>query len=187
MPGLQGLHAVRLIAEDFDLHAGADGERQAGIADGADVLLAEKVVELGEEGEVIGGYEGQVEVEFGVAEVEIVIGKEEGVAAVAVVVELEGGVVALAAEGSIDCSGETVGGVLDGEEAGVRRAAEGAVADERRESADRDAGDVRVDGGRGVVAREGLLDDGGEVGVAAAEEEMIEGRYWTSSSRPCVR
>ena len=84
------------VAADADLHAGADGEGQAGVADGADVLLAEKIVELSEDGDVAGGGEDGVEVEFGVAEVEIAVGQQEGVAAVAVVVELEGGVVAAA-------------------------------------------------------------------------------------------
>ncbi len=60
------------------------------------MLLAEEIVELGEDGDVAGGGEDGVEVEFGVGEVEVAVGEEEGVAAVAVVVELEGGVVAAA-------------------------------------------------------------------------------------------
>ena len=131
MPRLWGLNALQLIAEDFDLHAGADGKRQAGIANGADMLLAEKIVELGEEGEVTVGCEEQVEIEFRVGEVEVVIGEKECVAAVAVVVELEGGVVAAAAEGAFDGGGETVRSEFGGEETGVRRALEGTAADER--------------------------------------------------------
>ena len=65
----------RLVATDADLHAGADRERQARIADGADVLLAEKIVELGEEFDVAGGGEDGVEVELGVTEVEVAVGE----------------------------------------------------------------------------------------------------------------
>src|ERR1700730_17568837 len=101
------------VAADSDLHAGADGERQAGVADGADVLLIEKIVELGEESDMAGGFEDGVEVELGVGVVEVGIGEEEevavdGVGAGTGVVELEVGVVAAAAEGAFDGSGETV-------------------------------------------------------------------------------
>ena len=139
------------------------------------MLLVEEIVELGEDGDVIGGFEDGVEVEFGVAEVEVAVGEEESVAAVAVVVELEGGVVALVAESAFDGGRKSVGGVLDGEETGVRWTAEGSIADEGREGSDGNAGKVGVDGGGDVVGGEGLLNDGVEVGVAAAEEEMVEG------------
>ena len=70
-------------------------------------------------------------------------------------------------------------GVLDGEEAGVRRTAEGTGADERAFGSDGDAGEVGVGGCRlplrAGVGGEGLGDDGVEVGVAAAEEEVLEG------------
>ena len=163
------------VAADSDLHAGADGEGQAGVADGADVLLAEKIVELGEEGDVAGGGEDGVEIELGVGEVEIAVGEEEGVAVVAVVVELEGGVVAAAGDSAFEGGGEAVGGEFGGEEAGAGRAAEGAAADERGEGSDGDAGEVGIEGGGDGVGCEGLVDDGGEVGVAATEEEMVEG------------
>jgi len=42
----------RSVAADANLHAGAEGERQAGIANGAYVLLAEEVIELSEDGDV---------------------------------------------------------------------------------------------------------------------------------------
>src|SRR5579859_3706078 len=100
----------RSVAAYADLHAGANGEGQPGVADGADVLLAEKIVELGEEGDVAGGDEDGVEVEFGVGEVEIAVGEEESVAVVAVIVELEGGVVAVAGECTLDGGGEAAGG-----------------------------------------------------------------------------
>ncbi len=99
------------------------------------------------------------------------------------VVELEGGVVAAAAESALDGGGETVRGELGGEEAGLGRAAEGTAAGEGRECADGDAGEVGVDGGSGVVAGEGLLDERGEIGVAAAEEEMGEGLILHFESR----
>jgi hypothetical protein len=51
------------------------------------VLLAEKIVELGEEGDVAGSSEDDVEVELGVAEVEVAVGEEERVAVIAVGVE----------------------------------------------------------------------------------------------------
>lgn len=162
----------KLVASDSDLESGTDGKRQAGIADGANMLLAEQVVELGEDGYVVGGDEEGVHVEFGVAEVQIKIGEQEGVAAVDVVVELEGGVVAAAGESAFEGCGEAAGCVFDGEEAGAWRAAEGAAAYERRKRADGDAGQVGVGGGCAIVggdgvAREGLLDERGEVGVAA--------------------
>jgi hypothetical protein len=163
------------VAADAELHAGANREGQAGVAYGAYVLLAEQVVELSEEGDVAGGGEDGVEVELGVGEVEIAVGEEEGVAVVAVVVELEGGVVAAAGEGSFDGGGEAVGGEFDGEEAGAGRPAEGALTDERREGSDGDSGEVGVEGGGYGVGCKGLEDDGGEVSVAAAEEEMIQG------------
>ncbi len=72
------------------------------------MLLAEQIVELREEGDVAGGGEDQVEIEFGVGEVEIAVGEEEGVAAVAIVVELEGGVVAAAGEGTFERGGESL-------------------------------------------------------------------------------
>ncbi len=66
-----------------------------------------------------GGVEEHVEVELGVAEVEIAVGEQEGVAAVAIVVELEGGVVAAAGERAFDGGGEFVGDEFDCEEAGA--------------------------------------------------------------------
>ncbi len=160
------------VAADANLHAGADGKGQAGIADGADVLLAEEVVELGEDGDVFVGRVSGVEVELEVAEVEVAVGEEERVSAVAVVVQLEGGVVAVAADSAFDGGGEFFDGVLRGEEAGVGRAAEGSAADQRREGSDRDAGEVGVGGGGYGIVGEGLLDERVEVGIAAAEEEM---------------
>ena len=163
------------VTEDAELYSGTNGEGQARVADGADVLLVEKIVELSEEGDAVGRGEDDVEVEFGVGEVEIVIGKEESVAAVAVVVELEGGVVAAAGEGAFEGGGEAAGCEFGGEEAGAGWAAERTVADEGREGSDGDAGEVWVEGGGYAVGCEGLEDDGGEVGVAATKEEMIEG------------
>jgi hypothetical protein len=40
-----------LVAADPDLHAGPEGEWQAWVADGTDVLLAKEIVELGEDRE----------------------------------------------------------------------------------------------------------------------------------------
>ncbi len=62
------------VAADPDFHACADREGQARVANWADVLLAEKVVELGEDGDEAGGGEDGVEVEFGVTVVQIEIG-----------------------------------------------------------------------------------------------------------------
>ncbi len=68
------------VAADSDLYTGTDGERQSGVADGADVLFAEEIVELREDGDVAGGFEDDVEVELGVAEVEVAIGEKKEVA-----------------------------------------------------------------------------------------------------------
>ncbi len=76
---------------------------------------------------------------------------------------------------SFDGGGETIRGVLHGEEAGVGWAVERAIANERRDCADGDSGDVWVDDWCGVVAGERLLDDRRKVGVAAMQQEMIEG------------
>src|SRR5271170_939565 len=62
------------VAANPDLHAGADREGQARIPNWADVLLAEKIVELSEDGDVAGDGKDVVEVEFGVAVVEIEVG-----------------------------------------------------------------------------------------------------------------
>src|SRR5580692_5654110 len=121
------------VATDANLQAGAECKWQAGIADGAYVLLAEEVVELGEDGDVFVGGVGAVDVELQVAKVEIAVGQEEGVAAVAVVVQLEGGVVAAAADSAFNGGGKFFDGVLSGEEADVGWAAEGTAANERRE------------------------------------------------------
>ena len=72
-----------------------------------------------------------------------------------------------------------VAGVFGGEEAGVGRAAKGTAADEGRERSDGYAGQVGVGdggavGGGGGVEAEGLLDERGEIGVAAVEEEVGE-------------
>jgi hypothetical protein len=48
------------VAADSYFEAGADGEGQRRVTDGADVLLTEEVVELGEEGDVVGGREEEV-------------------------------------------------------------------------------------------------------------------------------
>ncbi len=76
------------------------------------------------------GAVGAVAVEFGVGEVEVVVGKEEGVAFGGVSVGEEGGVVGAAADGAFEGSGPALAGVLGGEEGGVGWAAEGAGADE---------------------------------------------------------
>ena len=141
------------------------------------MLLTEKIVELGECGDAPGGLEDEVEIELGVAEVEVAVGEQEGVAAVAVVVKLEGGVVATAAERAFDGGGEAVRGELSCEEAGVGWALEGTAADEGRERSDGDAGEVGIRRGRSIcrvggVGGERLLDERGEIGVAAVEEEM---------------
>jgi len=127
--GSHHFDALRSVAKDFDLHSGADGKWQPGIADGADPLLAEKIVQLGEEDEVVGGCEDEIEIELGVGEVEIAIWKQKSVATVAIVIELQGGIIAAAAEGSFDRSGEAAGGELCGEEARVGRALERSTAD----------------------------------------------------------
>jgi hypothetical protein len=108
------------------------------------MLLAEEVVELGEGSDVVGGFEEEVEVELGVGEVEVAVGEEEGIGVVAVVVELEGGVVAAGGDGAFDGGGEAGAGVLRGEETGLGWAAEGALADERGQGSDGDAGEVGV-------------------------------------------
>ena len=114
--------------------------------------MAEKIVELGEDGDVIGYFEDGVEVEFGVAEVEVAVREEEvvaveGACAGTGVVELEGGVIAATAEGAFEGGGETAGGVFGSEEAGVGRALEGAASYQWRESANGNAGKVRVGDG----------------------------------------
>ena len=116
------------------------------------MLLAEKIVELGEDGDVVCCSENSVEVEFGVAEVEVAVRQEkvveiEGSSAGASVVQLEGRVVAAAAEGAFEGGGETVGGVFGCEEAGVGRALEGAASYEWRKGANGNAGKVRVGDG----------------------------------------
>ena len=100
---------ARSIVADSDFHARANGEWEARIADGADVLLIEKIVELGEDGYVAGDSDDGVEVELGIAEVEIAVGEQERVAAVAIVVELEGGVVAAAGKRAADGGGDFFG------------------------------------------------------------------------------
>ena len=50
----------------------------------------------------------------------------------------------------------------------------GRLADEWREGSYGDAGEVGIEGGGDGVGCEGLLDDGGEVGVSAMDEEMVE-------------
>ncbi len=112
---------------------------------------------------------GAVEVELGVAEVEVAVGQEEGVAEVGVEAVEEGGVVGAAGQGSFEGGGEFGGGVLGGEEAGVGWATEGTGSDERAFGSDGDAGEVGIVVGKAQavgVAGEGVEDDGVEVGVA---------------------
>src|SRR5271155_3647361 len=54
--------ALMSLAANSYLHAGTDGKGQARVADGADVLLAEEVVELSEDSNVAGGGVDDVEV-----------------------------------------------------------------------------------------------------------------------------
>ncbi len=68
-----------LFASEAELQAAAEGEGQTGVADGADVLVVGEVVDLGEEGGVVGQVVGEAEVELDVAKVEIAVGEEEGV------------------------------------------------------------------------------------------------------------
>ena len=120
---------------------------------------------------------GSVEIEFGVAEVQVAVWEQERVAEVGVEAVEEGGVVGAAGHGSLEGGGEIVAGVSGGEEAGVRRTAEGAGSDERPFCADGDAGKVGIVVPEAVavgVAREGLEDDGVEIGVATADEEVVQ-------------
>src|SRR6185437_1982737 len=55
---------------------------------------------------------------------------------------------------------------------GVRRSAERASADERRECTDRDVRKTWIDGGRESVAGKRLLNDGVKIGVPAARHQM---------------
>ena len=144
------------------------------------MLVVEEVGEVGEDGDLAGCGPGAVDVDFGEVGVEVAVGKDESVAAGFVGVAEKGRVVGTAAEGTLEGGGPADAGVLDGEEAGVRWAAEGARSDQRGGAADGDARDVwvlvgeaLVDGGD--VGGEGLGDAGVEPGVAHAGEEAIEG------------
>ena len=139
------------------------------------MLLAEEIVELGEDGDVAGGFEDGVEVEFGVAEVEVAVGEEEGVAAVAVVVELEGGVVAAGAESAFDGGGEAVAVYSTAKKPVLGGRRKGRLPTRGERAPMGMPGRLGLMAGGDVVGGEGLLDEGGEVGVAAAEEEMVEG------------
>jgi len=114
-----------------------------------------------------------VEVELGVAEVQIAIGQKKCIAAMEVAVQLEGRVVAPAGERTAKGGGEAWGGELDGEESRLGWTTEGPTADQRRESADSDPGQVGI-GGRDAVRRrdsiasKGLKDQRGKIGIAAA-------------------
>ena len=160
---------ARSIAADSDFHARANGEWEARKADGADVLLIEKIVELGEDGYVAGDSDDGVEVELGIAEVEIAVGEKKevsvgGAGGCAGVVELECRVVAAAGERAFDRGGKSAGSVLSCEETGVRWSAEGTAANEGRNRSYGNAGDVGVRSGYAVrgcsgVEAEGLFDE----------------------------
>jgi hypothetical protein len=142
---------IWLVAAYSQLEAGADGEGQAGISDGADVLLAEEIFQLSKDRDVTGYGVGDVEIEFGIAEVEIAVGEKERVAKVGVKAVEEGRVVGTAGESAFEGCGEFVSGVLDSKEASVRRTAEGTGSDEGTLRSDRNAGQVGVGcGGTGI-------------------------------------
>src|ERR1039458_4864584 len=62
-----------LVSVDSDLQSRPHRERERRVADGADMLLAEQVIELGEDGHPALDGIHQVGVELGVAEVEIAV------------------------------------------------------------------------------------------------------------------
>ena len=68
----------------------ADVERQAGVADGRDVLVVEQILSLGVDVHPFKQLEAAAQIELGVAVVEIAIGQQEAVAAVRVFAFKEG-------------------------------------------------------------------------------------------------
>src|ERR1017187_9765358 len=120
-----------LVPADADLLPRPHRERERWVADGADMLLAEQVIELSEDGHSALDGVHEVGVEPGVAEVEIAVGKNHRVSSGQVRVVEVSRVVGTAGEGTLECSGKLGPRILHREEATMRRAPEGSRAHQR--------------------------------------------------------
>src|SRR6185312_1406367 len=113
--------ASGLVSADPHFEPSPEGERQRWVADGANVLVVQQVLELREDGETREDVVGAAEIELGVAEVEVAVGQQQRIAEVGVITIEEGGVVTAAGVGAEEADGELRPRVLRGGEACMRR------------------------------------------------------------------
>src|ERR1035437_79757 len=130
----RGLDGNLLVAGlgPLDAQAGAEGEGQAGIADGGDVPVAGEVLRLAIDTQPGEQFVACAQVQLGVAEVQIAIGQDQGVPLIHVFVAKKSGVVAATGKRRGEYAGEPFAGIAGRKESGVRRTPEGTSAFQRR-------------------------------------------------------
>src|ERR1035441_5238255 len=151
---------------------GPDSNGQAGIADGSNVPFVQQVLRLSVDRQPGAQTVASAKVQLGVAMIQIAVGQQQAVAAVGIGVLQIGRVVAAAGKGRSENRAELPFRISCREKSRMRRAAEWPGAHEWRNSPNRNSvvsGSITAHHGL-VIAIEGALHHGIEIGVSAAQE-----------------